>query len=424
MIERSVLGRLRADELYMERRRQNVANFGQTWLKPPGVTKTLFQMREERREAEEHAEAVRREMLAQELAEAAEREAEAQAQARAAQAAGGDDDDMLMDGDEEGGDMVEGEDEDGMGMGMGERDLDDEIPDADDGGFGFDGASDDIDEDEDDEDEDSDEEEESEEEESDEGGDTTRNVDDSSIAAGGSPVEHHGQYIRTQQQSELARRMAAERAAEERMREMMMRGRGSGGDGESGDLYGGDDGEDIDEEDQGDILDEDDLLHHHAHHHSRRRPHARDGNVRYGIDVEPGMSDLDMNMDANLDDDIPEAADESLGGYEHTDSEAELSSSLAGYDDDDDNTGHGHDVSYASAGQNSARRSSRGHHHSSVHRRHSRQSLPRQPHTYNNGRASLASRSNAPRSSLDISGFLSRDGSSMMGSSPHIRRQF
>ena len=46
-IERSVLGRLRADELYMERRRANVGNLGSTWLNLPGVNKTLFQLREE-----------------------------------------------------------------------------------------------------------------------------------------------------------------------------------------------------------------------------------------------------------------------------------------------------------------------------------------------------------------------------------------
>lgn len=91
----------------MERRRQNVTNFGSAWLKPPGVPKTLFQMREERREAEEHAEAMRRE---QELA----------AQLAEAEAEGADelDDEQMADGAEE-------------------PDLDDEIPEAE--GFGFDG---------------------------------------------------------------------------------------------------------------------------------------------------------------------------------------------------------------------------------------------------------------------------------------------
>lgn len=85
----------------MDRRRANVSNYGIQWLKPPGVPKTLFQMREERREAEEHAEAMRREeMMAAQLAEAAAEEDE----------------------------MVEGEEE---------VDLDEDVPEAE--GFGFDG---------------------------------------------------------------------------------------------------------------------------------------------------------------------------------------------------------------------------------------------------------------------------------------------
>jgi hypothetical protein len=84
IIDRSLLGRLHAEELLLERRRAAVTNLGSTWLKPPGLAKTLFQMREERREAEEHAEAMRREMLAQELAEA-----EAEAAAAAAGGGGG-----------------------------------------------------------------------------------------------------------------------------------------------------------------------------------------------------------------------------------------------------------------------------------------------------------------------------------------------
>ncbi|KAM5379984.1 hypothetical protein ACJA88_005412 [Fusarium oxysporum] len=70
LIERSALARLAADEQYMQRRRLNVQNYGSGWLKPPGVPKTLHQMREEKREQEEHQEAMRREQLAQELAEA------------------------------------------------------------------------------------------------------------------------------------------------------------------------------------------------------------------------------------------------------------------------------------------------------------------------------------------------------------------
>lgn len=60
-IERTPLARLRKDEAAMEKRRANVANYATQWLKPPGVPKTLQQIREERREAAEHAEAVERE---------------------------------------------------------------------------------------------------------------------------------------------------------------------------------------------------------------------------------------------------------------------------------------------------------------------------------------------------------------------------
>ncbi|KAI0143210.1 Apc15p protein-domain-containing protein [Pestalotiopsis sp. NC0098] len=70
VIERSPLARLRNDEQSAERRVHNVASFGCGWLKPPGIPKTLHQLREERREQEEHQEAMRREQLAQELAEA------------------------------------------------------------------------------------------------------------------------------------------------------------------------------------------------------------------------------------------------------------------------------------------------------------------------------------------------------------------
>ncbi|KAF5025323.1 hypothetical protein F66182_2581 [Fusarium sp. NRRL 66182] len=118
LIERSALARLAADEQYMQRRRLNTQNYGSGWLKPPGVPKTLHQMREEKREQEEHQEAMRREQLAQELAEA---EAEGMP-------GEGTMDDVQLDG---------------------AQDLDDEIPDADDG-FGF-GDDDDDDEEEEDE---------------------------------------------------------------------------------------------------------------------------------------------------------------------------------------------------------------------------------------------------------------------------------
>ena len=242
--------------------------------------------------------------------------------------------------------------------GEGARDLDDDIPDADEGGFGYDGASDDDEDETSEEDEDEDED---------------------------------------------ANRMAAMRATEDRMREMLAtRGTAShrhhGGEAAG---YGADE-EDIDEEDQADILEEDDL---------------QQGGYS---EIGPGMED-DLDMDANLDDDIPEA--ESLGGYEHTDSEAELSS-----DEDQD-------ISYAMPGTGAS--SSRQ---QQVNRNpaprisssgpYALPPYPRQQQEFRQGggggRSSMASRADGnaggQRSSLDISGLLSRDGSSVVGSSPRMRR--
>ncbi|KAK4455008.1 Apc15p protein-domain-containing protein [Podospora aff. communis PSN243] len=341
IIERSALGRLRDDERTNDRRRGNVANLGHTWLKPPGVTKTLFQLREERREAEEHAEAMRREMLAQELAEAE---------------AGGA---LPMEGGE-GVLGVDGEGDEDMMEEEGARDLDDEIPDADDGGFGFDGASDEEEEDEEEENE----------------------------SSGGEGAGGDGRQLGRVQQREMANRVASMRAAEDRMREMMARGGNGGAAG--GDLYGGD--EEIDEDDHADILEEDDLV-----------------STMYPGELEP---DMDMGMDANLDDDIPEA--ESLGGYEHTDSEASLSSD----DDAGQNISFGGmqaprlpHIRSSMAGGAGPRSSMAGGY-------GQRSSIGAHGH----GQRSTAG-GHAPRSSLDISSILSRDGSSLMGSSsPRLRR--
>jgi hypothetical protein len=146
-----------------------------------------------------------------------------------------------------------------------------------------------------------------------------------------------------------------------------MMARGGGEEADEGDIYGVT-GEDIEEQDPSQILEEEDLVHEH--------------HLQY--EVEPGM---DLDMDANLDDDIPEA--ESLGGYEHTDSDAELSSS--------EDEGLVQNVSFG-AGRGG-----------------------RAPPAAPRYRSSLAS--NATRNSLDISSILSRDGSSMMGSSPQVRRR-
>ena len=358
MVERSSLARLRADEANMERRKLNVSNFGATWLKPPGVAKSLFQMREERREQEEHAEAMRREQLAQELAEA-------EAAGAAAVAA-------RLDGEEAGeagmttttGDLgamdgvvdldVELDPMDEDMVGGGERDLDDDIPDADDGVFGADGDDDDDDED-DDEDEDEDEDEE----------DESDSLAESGMGVGAGQSDGAGVLQnRRAEQRELASRMATVRAAEDRAREQVLRGQGPGSD-----IYGGE--EELDDQDQAQMLEEEDLV--------------DSSRLRHG-GVEPGM---DMDMDANLDDDIPEAESDR---YEHTDTEAELSSS-DNDDDDDDDDGNGPNTSFAAARASQTSRF----------------------------RTSLA-HSDVTRTSIDISGILSRDGSSFLDSSPNVRR--
>ncbi|KAI0536879.1 Apc15p protein-domain-containing protein [Xylaria digitata] len=318
LIERSPLARLRADEQNLERRQQNVTNFGSAWLKPPGLPKTLHQLREERREAEEHQEALRREQLAQELAEA---EAEAAgAGAGVGDATGGGDLDMVLDAPPDGDDGMDDVQLDGA------RDLDDEIPEADDADFGLSDNDDDEDDDEeDDEDDDDDEDEE------DEG------AEDREMRA-----------AHAQQQQLMAQRM---RQANDAFREDMARGRDSAA------FYGVD--EDIDDEDQSQMIEEDDLV-----------------GAQGGLD--------DMGMDADLDDEIPEA--ESMGGYEHTDTEAELSSSI---DEEDNNN--------------------------------SRMSFV-MPQQANRLRHSFA-RSDATRNSIAISDILSRDGSSVLGSSPAVPRQ-
>ncbi|KAI6248779.1 hypothetical protein HI914_02304 [Erysiphe necator] len=67
---RSPLTNLRLDEEFIRSRKKNIMDYGADWLKPPGVSKSLQQMREDEREMREHEETLRRERLAQELAEA------------------------------------------------------------------------------------------------------------------------------------------------------------------------------------------------------------------------------------------------------------------------------------------------------------------------------------------------------------------
>ncbi|KAI3327622.1 Apc15p protein-domain-containing protein [Xylariaceae sp. AK1471] len=316
LIERSPLARLRADEQNIERRRQNVTNYGSAWLKPPGLPKTLHQLREERREAEEHQEALRREQLAQELAEA---EAEA---AGGGGGGGGADLDAMLDAPPVGDDGMDDVQLDGA------RDLDDDIPEADGADFGL-----------------------SDEDEEDEGDDE----DDDDDNDDGDDEAHEMRIAHAQQQQLMTQRM---RQANDAFREVMARGRDSAA------MYGGD--EDIDDEDQSQMLEEEDLI---------------------GAHGDMG----DMGMGADLDDEIPEA--ESMGGYEHTDTEAELSSSIGEEDDNNNNNNNSSHIGFPASSQQA-----------------------------NRFQHSLA-RSDATRNSIAISDILSRDGSSVLGSSPAVPRQ-
>ena len=245
----------------MERRRQNVASFGSTWLKPPGVSKTLFQMREERREAEEHAEAMRREQqIAAQLAEAVAEEEEGEDE----------DPDERMGG----GRGVGGDDDE-------EQDLDDEIPEAE--GFGFDGEVD------------SEDEEETLEEEEEEGEDTDE--EGSFTNTGNAGVVH----VSPAERRDLRDQVRDMRAAEHRVREVMAHGQDGGLAVDDDDL--------IDDEDRAGMLEEDDLVHEFDHD--------------IPGDAHPGDMSMDMDMDADLDGDIPEA--EANVAYEHTDSDADIS---------------------------------------------------------------------------------------------------
>ena len=208
----------------MARRRQNVQNYGNSWIRPPGIAKSLYQMREEKREIEEHQEAMRREALAQELAEA---EAE------------GLEEMLRREGEGEG----EGEMEEG-------RDLDEDVPEgeADVTGLG--------------------------EEDDEEGEEGDRLNDGEEVLSG----------------------VLASRMPEDVYREALVRGEEA-----RGTMFGDEGGSTADEEDRAQMLQEEDLV----------RETQEQG-------------DMDMNGNVNLDDDVPEAEE---GGYEHTDTEAELSSS-------------------------------------------------------------------------------------------------
>lgn len=249
-------------------------------------------MREEKREQEEHQEAMRREQLAQELAEA------------------------------EGGGMPEEGMMDDVQL-DGAQDLDDEIPDADDH---FAMGDDDEDE-EDDEDE--------------------ADADDSE--------ELDDEALREERQNDL---MAARmRMTDDAFREALVRG-----DPDGDDMYGGE--EELEEEHQGHMLDEEDFA---------------------LVDLDGGI-----DMDANLDDDIPEAES---GLYEHTDSEAELISSEEEQRDDDEDDEQ--DIGFVP--------------------RVAEMAPPQSP--------TLRARRTSGRESMDLSNILSQDESSFMDSSPVQRRR-
>ncbi|KAM3557901.1 hypothetical protein ARSEF4850_004843 [Beauveria asiatica] len=317
IIERTALARLAADEAYMQRRRSGIQNYGSTWLRPPGLPKTLHQMREEKREQEEHQEAMRREQLAQELADA---EAEAEA------AGGGEDamDDVQLDG---------------------AQDLDEEIPDADDD-FALGGGSD------------------SEEEE---------DEDEEGNVADVSAVE---EALREERRNDL---MAARmRMTDDAFREALVRG-----DPDGDDMYGGGDDE-LDAFGQDHMLDEEDFA-----------PSSL---------LDDG-GDVDLGMDANLDDHIPSAEEEEYdAGYEHTDSDAALSSN------DNNNNHHLHDRESSEEEEESFGFAPRA----APLRPPQSPTLRGQPHRRSNAGATPR----GPRSSMDLSAFLSQDESSFMDSSP------
>ncbi|CAK7262525.1 hypothetical protein SEPCBS119000_000004 [Sporothrix epigloea] len=559
--ERNSLARLEAERSYQDRRKQQIANFGSTWLKPPGVAKTLFQIREEHREQEEQAEAERREELAQQLAQA---EAAALAGADGTVVGdGGEGPDLTG---EPGGatDLLDGGNEGDVAAGMhaemmdedGEQDLDNDVPDADDADFSF-GNNDDQDDpfasssEDEDEDEDEDESEDGDEEVADavddsvvglshlaENNNDDRNIltgaedDAESVHALGYPHQTPNQRQQMQQDAYMssaaiavtgqlpavdgaaatpgrsieeeraqARARAAERhemrqlrAAEDRMRALRAHPRLSGagmtmGMGLGAGLSGDD--EDLDEEDQAQMLQEEDLIRvsnnpnasggwqqqRQGRRQSRRQrwpTSDNDNNIARGNLHNPANntnsssymddridqvgninfenedhdeSGLELDMNADLDDNSrvsqamelsafdDESGDLDQGGsYEHTDTEAELSSSVLGVDDDNDEGPHLPQHNYLASADTVSGRST-----SLAAPRLSGISIgslsQSQGHGYSHDRVSTGSASGAhhrqrlrsslarsDRNSMDISSFLSQDGSSAFGSSPQLRR--
>ncbi|KAG6010976.1 hypothetical protein E4U21_000003 [Claviceps maximensis] len=239
----------------------------------------------------------------------------------------------------------------------GAQDLDDEIPDADDADGLFDMDAD----------SDTDDDHEAEEEGGGRGGEGEEDDADDAEAGDAEEAEDESELddeaLREERQNDL---MAARmRMTDDAFREALVRG-----DPDGDDMYGGE--EELQEEHQGHMLDEEDFAH------------------------DDDDDDI-VDMDANLDDDIPEAES---GLYEHTDSEVELSSSEedARHDDDDDDDDDEEQDDFEFAPRTAA-------------------PGPPQSPTLRGRRISAGL-----RESMDLSHLLSQDESSFMQSSPAQRR--
>ncbi len=108
----STIAALKTDEALIQQRKTAIARFGATWIKPPGVSKTLQAETEERQEREEQEVLARREQLMLDM------QAQQEAEETRQRAAAAEEEAM----DEEAGDE--------------QRDLDDDVPD---GSMGMDG---------------------------------------------------------------------------------------------------------------------------------------------------------------------------------------------------------------------------------------------------------------------------------------------
>ena len=405
----------------MERRRKNVARFGQTWLKPPGVAKTLYQMEEERREMEEHQEALRREQLAQELADAEMEAAMAEAAAAVTRGGQGNEGGGGMEvpghtgaggtatteemGGQQPGVMIGGQGEAG-GNTMMERNLDDEIPEASEvEGLNYSAPSDDSPSTSSDEEDAAD--------YDDEGNDDDDDDEDTGIRRR-AEQERHAQSLR-------AARAGMNHDA---FREAIANpGRSIGGD-----MHGDDGYDDDDDGDHGDFFDEE----HGASHvqgeaggqparQRRRTTLFEEENLNPPSGDETDMRMM-MMMQEDLDDDIPDAdnAGPGIGAYEHTDSEAELSSSLDGARDHESNPLP--TAAAAPASPSSSSLSSR--HHQHQHHDWYNHQQQQQQQQQQRGVAAVAA-----HGSMDLSSILSQDssmvesyGAGLAGSSPMMQR--